>query len=98
MARKSNEQSLKDVLHDFFHQSKKLRDGYIRHKIFSAWKEIVGVQISSKTVDIWYSDKKLYVSIESSVFKHELHFRKEDMIKAINEYLQEDYVEEIMIK
>jgi predicted nucleic acid-binding Zn ribbon protein len=94
----SNQQSLKDVIEDFFNQSSVLREGHIRHKILAQWKELVGDHISKSTNDVWYQDKKLFVYLNSSVLRNELTFHKQELKDKINQHFRAEYVQEIILK
>lgn len=96
--RTSNQQSLKDVIEDFYNQSSILREGHIRHKILAHWKELVGEHICKSTNDVWYQNKKLYVYLNSSVLRNELSFHKQELKDKINLHFDAEYVQEIILK
>ena len=65
-------------------------------KILKVWNECVGETISkfSKPVDI--KKNKLYVSVETSVWRYELSARKEEILTRVNEVLKNKKVKDII--
>lgn len=96
--RKDNQQSLKEAIEQFFSQSLTLKEGHARHKIQTEWPKIVGEHISSKTIDLWYKDKKLFLSLNSSTLKNELSYRKKELIDKINQHFKSDYINDIVLR
>ena len=99
MRRKDNQESLKEAISSFLRQNSKLANGLLRHKVIAAWHEVVGEHISRKTLDVWYGNKKLFVKLDSSTLKNELHYRKKSLLDSLNKTLEiENAVEELILK
>ncbi len=65
-------------------------------KILKVWNECVGETISkfSKPVDI--KKNKLYVSVESAVWRYELSARKIEILERVNENLKNKVLKDII--
>lgn len=65
-------------------------------KILKVWNECVGETISkfSKPVDI--KKNKLYVSVETAVWRYELSARKEEILGRVNEILKNKKLKDII--
>ena len=76
-------------------------------RVFDAWDAVSGLK--DLTLNKFYRDGKLFVSVSSSMVRSHVEFQKADMVRAINEHLREDslfdkectlvgYVKELIIK
>ena len=65
-------------------------------KILKVWNECVGDTISkfSKPVDI--KKNKLYVSVESAVWRYELSARKEEILERVNQNIKNKVIKDII--
>lgn len=67
-------------------------------KIIIAWKKTLGDYVAKNTDLIYLKDKKLFVTISSSVLKQELFMGRNKILKSINQLLEGNYVEEIIFR
>lgn len=61
---------------------------YNNRRVFAAWNELSGA--SAFTAGRFFRDGVLYITLTSSVARTELSFRKEELIRAINDRLVND--------
>ena len=97
MAKKSNLIKLGDAINELFREQK-LDVKISRFSVKSSWKEIVGDVIARNTSDIFFNDKIVFVTLSSAALKHELSFRKEEMVENINKFCGYKLVDEIVIR
>lgn len=94
--RKSNEQSLKEVIDDLL-EAYKLRSRFNQKKIIHSWERIMGKTIANRTDAVFFKDEKLIVKLNSSVLREELSFSKNKIIQLLNEDIGEEVVKEVML-
>lgn len=67
-------------------------------KIWDLWDQAVGEAIARNARPWAFKGKLLLVNVSSSTWAHQLQFLKEDIIKAVNNALGSDMIEEIKFK
>src|SRR5688572_21334207 len=97
MARKSNLIKLGDAINQLFREEK-LDVKISRFTVKNSWKEIVGEVIARNTSEIFFNDKVIFVTLNSAALKHELSYRKEEIVNNINKFCGYKLVEEIVIR
>jgi predicted nucleic acid-binding Zn ribbon protein len=97
MAKKSNLIKLGDAIDQLFKDAK-LDVKISRFSVKNSWKEIVGEVISKNTSGIFFNDKVIFVTLSSAALKHELSFRKQEIVDNINRFCGYKLVEDIVIK
>ncbi len=97
MAKKSNLIKLGDAIQQLFKQEK-LDVRISQFTVKNSWKEIVGELVANNTSEISFNDKTIFVTLRSAALKHELSFRKEEMIKSINSFAGYKLVDHIIIR
>lgn len=65
-------------------------------RAISAWEKAVGPQIASQTQPLKIQDGKLIVKVESSTWKNELVFLKQELIGKLNQSVGEEVVADII--
>ena len=97
MAKKSNFIKLGDAIAQLFKQEK-LDVRISQFTVKNSWKEIVGDVIANNTSEIFFNDKIIFVTLTSAALKHELSFRKEELIANINKFCDYRLIEQIVIR
>ncbi len=97
MARKTNLIKLGDAISQLFKQEN-LDVKISQFAVKKSWNEIAGEPISVNTTDIFFNNKIIFVTLKSAALKHELSFRKEDLLNNINKFCGYKLVEQIVIK
>lgn len=62
------------------------------------WEEITGKTIARYTRAVNMHDRKLTIYTDVAALKQELRFGKQQLIDRINEYFEENVVDDIIIK
>lgn len=62
------------------------------------WNEIVGRKISIHATPEKVSYGKLYIKVDSPVWRSELSFRKEEILDRINRELKDAKIKEIILR
>ncbi len=97
MAKKSNLIKLGDAIDRLFKQEK-LDVKISQFTVKNNWKDIVGEVIAKSTTEIFFNDKTIFVSLNSAALKHELSFRKEEIVASVNKFCGYKLIEHIVIK
>ncbi len=95
--RRSNTQSLSEVLKEFIEQKRfdrKLKE----IDVVESWEQLLGKTIAHYTRNIYIRNRILYVQISSAVVKNELFMMREEIRRRINENAGEEVVDRIVFK
>ena len=95
--RRRNTELLGDVIHQFLQQSK-LNKPLNEQRMLNAWPEVLGPNIQSYTSAISIRNKVLYVTITSSVLRHDLFLSREQIIESLNRHVGADVINEIIFR
>lgn len=93
--RKPNDVTIKEAIGKML-SIYKLKGKLDETSVVSIWPEIMGTAIANRTTDIYVSNKKLFVRIESSVIKHELLMVRSGIIQKLNERVGAEVITEIV--
>lgn len=95
---KSNKpKPLKDALKDFldnYPHRKRLKRGMI----LSLWKETVGERIAEQTENVHFERGNLIVHVENPAWRQEIHMKRFSIAKKLNEKVEEDIIQEIVVR
>jgi predicted nucleic acid-binding Zn ribbon protein len=97
MAKKSNLIKLGDAISQLFKQEK-LDVKISQFSVKNGWADIVGSMVAKNTTEISFKDKTIFVGLNSAALKHELSFRKEEIVNNINKFCGYKLVDEIVIR
>lgn len=97
MARKSNLIKLGDAITQLFKQEK-LDVKISQFTVKNSWAEIVGEMVAKSTTEIFFNEKTLFVTLSSAALKHELSFRKEEMVASVNKFCGYRLIEQVVIR
>jgi predicted nucleic acid-binding Zn ribbon protein len=95
--RRSNTQSLSEVLRDYVKGTsieRKLKEV----DVVQSWEELLGQTIAHYTISVSLRGKILFVEINSSVVKNELFMMRDEIRRKLNEKAGEELVEKIIFK
>ena len=95
--RKSNTQSISEVLRNYI-QEMKMERKLKEMDAVQSWEKLLGKTISGYTRNINISNKVLYVEISSSVVKNELFMMREEIRMKLNEMTGEEIISKIIFK
>ncbi len=92
--RKSNEQSLGDVIKEWL-KANRMDGKLLENKLIHSWDQVVGPMIAKHTTDISIRNKVLYVRFDSAALKNELSFAKSKLIDNLNNEVKAKVIEDI---
>lgn len=97
MAKKNNLIKLGDAINQLFKQEK-LDVKLSRFSVKNSWKDIVGEVIANNTSEIFFNERVVFVTLTNAALKHELSFRKEEILNNINKFCGYKLIDEIVIR
>ena len=95
--RKSNTSSLDEAIKSLL-KAYRLNDKMVELDIVKGWPEIMGPVVAAKTISIKVNKKVLVVELNSSVLREELSYGKAQIVKNLNDFLQQDFLEDVRLK
>ncbi|MBR2477623.1 MAG: DUF721 domain-containing protein [Bacteroidales bacterium] len=95
--KRENTQLIKDVLQEFI-KEERLEDGLQRVRIFSTWDLVVGDAGARATTSKFFRDGILYCTINSSIIRTQLYYRKEEIVQQMNKLLSSDIITRLILK
>ena len=87
-------QELKSAINTFL-KKVGLEKGVSQNKALLVWKEVVGERVSQNTVPEKVESGTLYIKTSNPTWRQELVFKKNDIIKKLNNKLGKNTIKEI---
>lgn len=94
--RRSKPVQVSDLL-ALFVKENGLEEGLAEYQFMKLWDEIMGVTVSKATVRKKLKDRKLYVTLSSSVVRHELFMMRTDIVKELNRRIGKEVIDELVL-
>lgn len=95
--RRRNTETIREVIQQFLKQ-KKLEKPLFEKKIIDAWPEVLGKNILEYTSGLTIKNRKLYVTISSSVLRHDLFISRENIAESLNNHVGAHVIDEIVFR
>lgn len=95
--RKTNEQSIKEVLKDLV-ETYRLKSKLNQSKVEELWKNLMGKTVTEHTTGLRIRNQKLYVTVDSAPLRQELSYSRGDILMKLNQELGESFLKEVLIK
>ena len=67
-------------------------------RLLNAWEELLGKRIMQFTKNLYIKDRKLFVTINSSIVKAEINMIKNQLIAKLNEKAGKNLIDVIIIR
>jgi len=87
-----------DSLLQSFVKANNLEKGLAEYRLMKSWKDLLGITISKKTKSLYIRNRKLFVTLNSSVVSNELAMIKDTIIPKLNEAAGMDVIDDIVLK
>jgi hypothetical protein len=95
--RRRETENIKDLIQEFL-KLRKLDKPLFEKKIVNAWSKVLGENISEYTTDIIVRNRKLYVTLSSSVLRHDLFLSRDEIMQSLNKYVGCDVIDEVVFR
>ena len=87
-----------DALLQQFVKSNRLEKGLAEYRLKKSWNELLGVMVEKKTKSLQIRNRKLFVTLHSSVVRNELEMIKDTLITRLNEAAGMDVIDDIVLR
>jgi predicted nucleic acid-binding Zn ribbon protein len=87
-----------DSLLQQFVKDNNLERGLAEYRLIKSWKELLGITVAKRTKNLQVRNRKLYVTLHSSVVRNELAMIKDSLITRLNEAAGMDVIDDIVLK
>ena len=87
-----------DSLLDQFVKANKLEKGLAEYRLMKSWKDLLGISVAKKTKNLYIRNRKLFVTLHSSVVRNELGMIKDTLIPRLNEAAGMKVIDDIVLK
>jgi len=94
--RKSNEQSIKDVIGEIL-ENQKLKGRLDEVRLRIAWEALMGKAVANRTHAIGLKDGTLTLRITSAPLREELHYSSDKILQLLNKEFGENVVKSVKI-
>ncbi len=95
--KRENTQLIKAIIEEFI-KEEHLEEGLNRTRLFKAWDLVVGEVGAKATTNKYFRDGTLYCTINSSMLRTQMYYRKEDIIANMNKMLSGTIVTRLILK
>ncbi|HER09508.1 MAG TPA: DUF721 domain-containing protein [Bacteroides sp.] len=87
-----------DSLLDQYVKANRLERGLAEYRLMKSWESLLGIGIARKTKGLQIRNRKLFVTLHSSVVRNELSMMKDTLIKRLNEAAGMKVIDDIILK
>ena len=87
-----------DSLLQQFVKAKGLEKGLAEYRLMKSWNELLGVTVAKKTKSLRIQNRKLYVTLYSSVVRNELNLIKDTLIPKLNEAAGMNVIDDVVLR
>lgn len=94
-SRKADTQLLKDSIQDLL-KAYRIEGKITQQQVLAGWEKIMGKGIALKTKELYFKDRKLFITLTSAPLKHELNMSKTKVIELINREIGQDFIQEVV--
>jgi len=95
--KRENTQLISAILKEFI-KEEQLEDGLNRVRIFNVWNLVVGDVCARATTNKFFKDGVLYCTINSSIVRTRLYYRRDDIVHQMNKMLNGNIVSKLILK
>tara|TARA_B110000467_G_C18332374_1_gene494329 strand:+ start:303 stop:596 length:294 start_codon:yes stop_codon:yes gene_type:complete len=97
LRRKSNQQTLGEVIQDFLRESgwqQKLDEV----KIITEWDKVLGPTLAKYTEEVFIKNKQLHIRLKSATLRQELSYQKSELVKQLNDAVGKEVITDVILK
>lgn len=95
--RKKNTELLSDVIKQVL-KEQHLDKPLLEKRVIDAWPLVLGVNIMKYTSDLYIRNRVLYVSLTSSVLRHDLFMSRVEIKNSLNRQVGAEVLVEVVFK
>jgi predicted nucleic acid-binding Zn ribbon protein len=93
----NHDHSLKEVIEELL-KVYRLDSKLEEVNLVNSWENVVGKMIANHTENIKVINRVLYVKVDSSALRHELHMERSKILKKLNKKVGKKVIDEIVLR
>jgi len=87
-----------DSLLQQFVKANRLEKGLAEYRLMKSWKDLLGITVAKKTKSLRIQNRKLFVTLHSSVVRNELSLIKDSLIPRLNEAAGMNVIDDVVLR
>ena len=87
-----------DSLLQAYVKGNNLEKGLAEYRLIKSWKDLLGISVAKKTKSLRIQNRKLFVTLHSSVIRNELSMIKDSLIPKLNEAAGMDVIDDVVLR
>jgi hypothetical protein len=87
-----------DNLLQQFIRSNRLERGLAEYRLIKSWNDLLGITVAKKTKSLRIYNRKLIVTLHSSVVRNELSMIKDTLVPKLNEAAGMDIIDDVVLR
>ena len=95
--KRTNTVSLGEAMKEYL-KAMKLEGKIQEINLIKEWENVVGVMIARNTENLYVQNRRLFVTVRSSVIRAELFMIREELVKRLNSIAGSQLINEIVLK
>lgn len=95
--RKTNEQSIKEVISELF-ESNHMKGKLAEVDVINNWEQLVGPLIAKQTEKMYFFKGKLFLHISSPPLRTELNYTRSKIVEVVNAYAKQELIEDVVVR
>ena len=95
--RRRNTEKLSDILGQVLKQNH-LDEKLYETRVLKSWSVVLGENVMNYTSNLYFSKKRLYVTLTSAVLRQELFLTREEIRNSLNNYVGFPVLKEIVFQ
>lgn len=95
--KRENTQLISAIIKEYI-KEEHLEEGLNRTRLFNAWDIVVGDNGARATTAKFFRDGILYCTINSSIIRTQMYYRKDDIVYQLNKMLNGEVVKKLILK
>jgi predicted nucleic acid-binding Zn ribbon protein len=96
--KRQNAQTLGDAIRLFLEGQHNLNSKLLETRLIQSWGEIMGSGVAGYTTHLEIKHKKLYVTLSSSLLRHNLMMSRHELVEKINLHLGNEVITDIVFR
>lgn len=87
-----------DSLLQQFVRANRLEKGLAEYRLMKSWGDLLGISVAKKTKSLRIQNRKLFVTLHSSVVRNELSLIKDSLIPKLNEAAGMNVIDDVVLR
>lgn len=95
--RRSETVNIREIINELLKEHG-IEEKLSENRLLNSWEELLGKSIANSTKDLYIKNGVLYVSLRSSVVRHELMMIRDELVKRLNEKAGREVITDVVLR